>query len=88
MESLELTATFPPAKTFPCFYSVPAGGGSECGTQSCPTLMTPWTVACPWALLGENIGVGCHFLLQVIFPTQGSNLSLLCLLHCRQILYH
>ena len=24
---------------------------------------------------------GCHFLLQGIFPTQGSNLGLLCLLH-------
>ena len=30
---------------------------------------------------GKNIGVGCHFLLQGIFPTQGSNLRLLCLLH-------
>ena len=30
-------------------------------------------------------GVGCPFLLQKIFPTQGSNLGLL---HCRQILYH
>ena len=27
------------------------------------------------------------FLLQGNFPTQGSNLRLLCLLHCRQILY-
>ena len=34
---------------------------------------------------GKNTGVGCHFLLQGIFPTQGWNL---CLLHCRQILYH
>ena len=33
----------------------------------------------------KNIGVGCHSLLQGIFPTQGSNLGLL---HCRQILYH
>ena len=29
--------------------------------------------------------MGCYFLLQRIFPTQGWNL---CLLHCRQILYH
>ena len=29
--------------------------------------------------------MGCHFLLQGIFPTQGLNLGLL---HCRQILYH
>ena len=33
---------------------------------------------------GKNTGVGCHALLQGIFPTQGSNLNLL---HCRQILY-
>ena len=30
----------------------------------------------------------CHFLLQEIFPTQGLNPHLLCLLHCWQILYH
>ena len=32
----------------------------------------------------QNTGVDCHFLLQVIFPTQGSNLGLP---HWRQILY-
>ena len=46
---------------------------------------TPWTVAhwllCPWDSLGKNTGVGCHFLLHGIFPTQGLNLHLLCLLH-------
>ena len=36
---------------------------------------------------GKTTGVGCHFLFQGIFPTQGSNPHLLCLLHCRQILY-
>ena len=30
----------------------------------------------------------CHYLLQGIFPTQGSNLDLLGLPHCRQIFYH
>ena len=54
----------------------------------CPTLMTPWTVAyqllCPWDSPGKNTGVGCHFLLQGIFPTQELNPGLL---HCRQILY-
>ena len=39
---------------------------------------------CPWDFAGKNTGVGCHFLLQRIFLTQGLNL---CLLHCRQILY-
>ena len=28
---------------------------------------------CPWSFPGKNTGVGCHFLLQGIFPTQGSN---------------
>ena len=32
-------------------------------------------------------GVGCHFLLQGIFPTQGSNSHLLSLLHCRWFRY-
>ena len=39
---------------------------------------------CPWDFLGKNTRVGCHFLLQGIFPTQELNLGLL---HCRQILY-
>ena len=34
---------------------------------------------------GKNIGMGCHALLQGIFPNQGLNPGLL---HCRQILYH
>ena len=33
---------------------------------------------------GKKTGVGCHALLQGIFPTQGSNA---CLPHCRSILY-
>ena len=33
----------------------------------------------------QNTGVGCHFLLQRIFPTQGSKPGLL---NCRQTLYH
>ena len=36
---------------------------------------------CPWNFRGKNIGVGCHFLLQRIFLTQGWNLCLLPLLH-------
>ena len=28
-----------------------------------------------------NTGVGCHALLQAMFPTQGSSIFLLCLLH-------
>ena len=60
-------------------------------TQSCPTFCDPGrTVACQAPLFMGFFqarildGVGCHFLLQGIFPTQGLNLSLL---HCRQFLY-
>ena len=55
--------------------------------KSCPTCMTPWTVACQAPLSmgspGKNTGVGFHFLLQGIFPTQESNPGLL---YCRWIL--
>ena len=52
--------------------------------QSCPTA-TPWTAAHQAPLsMGfsrQEYWSGCHFLLQGIFPTQGSNPCLLCLLH-------
>ena len=63
----------------------------ECVLSRVQLFVTPWTVAsgllCLWEFSGKNSGVGCCFLLQGIFPTQGSNLTLLCLLHCRWILY-
>ena len=45
--------------------------------------LQPSRVLCPWDFPGKNTGMGCHFLLQGIFPTQGSNPYLLhlCLLH-------
>ena len=50
-------------------------------TQSCSTLCYPTTVAHQAPLsMGfsrQDIGVGCHFLLQGIFLTQGLNLRLL-----------
>ena len=50
--------------------------------QLCLTLCGPsWTAACQASLSMEfsfkNIGAGCHFLLQGIFPSQGLNLYLL-----------
>ena len=38
----------------------------------------------PWDFPGKSTGEGCHFLLQGIFPTQGSNPGLP---HCGQMLY-
>ena len=70
----------------------------EAKLLSCARLFaTPWIVACtkllcpwdfqgksPWDFQGKSTGVGCHFLLQGIFPNQGSNPGLS---HCRQTLY-
>ena len=46
--------------------------------------LEPTGLLYPWNSPGKDTGVGCHFLLQGIFPTQGSNPDLL---HCRQTLY-
>ena len=44
--------------------------------QSCLTLwphgLWPTRLLCPWDFPGKSTGVGCHFLPQGIFPTQGS----------------
>ena len=45
----------------------------------------PSRLLCPWDYPAKNTGVGYHALLQGIFLTQGSNLCLLWLLHCRWI---
>ena len=38
----------------------------------------------PWNFPGKSTEVGCHVLMQRIFPTQGSNLHLLHLLHWQE----
>ena len=54
--------------------------------QLCPTLCDPMDCSLPGSSVhgdssGKNTGVGCHALLQGIFPTQGLNPYHLCLLH-------
>ena len=56
--------------------------------QSCPCSLQPHglqpaRLLCPWNSPGKDTGVGCHSLLQEIFPIQESNLGLP---QCRQIL--
>ena len=58
--------------------------------QLCPTLCDPKDCSPPGSTVhgdspGKNTWVGCHALLQGIFPTQESNPGLP---HCRQTLYH
>ena len=59
-------------------------------SQSYPTLWDPMGYSLPGSSVhgdspGKNTGVGCHALLQRIFPTQGLNPSLP---HYRWIIYH
>ena len=61
--------------------------------QSCPTLCyskdcSPARLLCLRDFPGKNPGMGCHFLLQRIFPTQGSSPSLWCFLHWQWVLHH
>ena len=46
-----------------------------CDPMDCTRLL------CPWDSPGKNTGMGCHFLLQGIFSTQGSYPHFLCPLH-------
>ena len=76
--------------TFSAFSHSVCSGGLV--AKSCPTLVTPWTVA-PQA--PRSVGFSRQeYCIGLPFPTPGDisdpglNLPLLCLLHCRQIIYH
>ena len=47
----------------------------------------PIRLLCPWDSPGKNTGLGCHALLQGIFPTQKSSPCLLHLLHYKGIFF-
>ena len=49
-----------------------------------PHRRQPTRLPHPWDSPGKNTGVGCHFLLQGIFLTQGLNSSLSGLLHWQE----
>ena len=42
-----------------------------------PHVLEPTRPFCPWNSSAKNMGVGCHFLYQEIFPTKELNLGLL-----------
>ena len=85
MSSSEFPGGTDPANTLIlCFWEIsvilsPLCEGSI--TQSCQTLwpcgLQPTRLLCPWHFPGKNTGVGCHFLLQGIFPSQGPSPHLL-----------
>ena len=57
-------------------------------SQTDSLLLSHWEGQCwllhPWDFQGKSSGVSCHFLLQGIFPIQGSNPGPS---YCRQIIY-
>ena len=55
-----------------------------CLTLLRPHRLQPTRLLCPWDFPGKNTGLGCHFLFQGIFPTQGLNSHFLL---CRWLLY-
>ena len=77
------------------FILVPLWNKSRCvhaqSLQSCLTLCNPVDCSSPGSSVhgdspGKNTGVGCHAILQGIFPTQRSDPDLLWLLNRRQSL--
>ena len=86
-----------PAPDHPASSSVPIDITVQCipacavylVVQSSLTLCNPMDYSPPGSSVhedspGKNTGVGCHVLLQGMFPTKGPNPGLP---HCRQILY-
>ena len=73
--------------------SLPSYITLQCSAQTCPTLCNFMDCNQPGSSVhgifpGVNTGVGCHFLLQGVFPAQGLSLSLHISCTGRQILYH
>jgi len=83
---------YPGVQFMGCMVIAAAAAAAASSLSHVPLFATPWIVARPAPLSmgfssfpGKNTGVGCHFLLQEIFLTQGLNSGLLL---SRQILYH
>ena len=71
-----------PAARAPCWLPHDRHGDGGLVPKMCPTRRNPMNSSptrflYPWGSPGKNTGVGCHFLLQGIFLTQGSNPGLL-----------
>ena len=67
------TLCFPLSFIFKCYYVLSHSVMFDCLQ---PHGLRPARLLCPWNFSGKNTGMGCHFLFQGIFPTQGSNLYL------------
>ena len=78
----------PPASLIQCIFTIFSACARVCSVVSdslWPHGMQPARLLCPRDFPGKNTGLGCHFLLQGIFLTQGLNPWLLHLLHWQAI---
>ena len=81
-QSLELSLHAPRLPPSSLGWELLSVGEKGLVAQSYPILcdphgLQPTRLLCPRDFPGKNTGLGSHSLLQEIFPTQGSNLSLL-----------
>ena len=61
-------------RMYVCVYIYKMKGSRSVVSDSLwPHGLWPTRLLRPWDSPGKNTGVGCHFLLQGIFPTKGSN---------------
>ena len=81
------SVSVPHSRSLLAIYFIYSSICQSCSTVHASSVMSdslqprgPIRLLCPWTFLGKNTGVCCHFLLQGIFPIQGSNPSLLRLL--------
>ena len=83
---IQIFGLVPPLPDLSCHLASPATNmpvlrNSVASDSLGPHGLQPTRLLCPWDSPGKSTGVGCHVLLQGIFPTQGSNLHLLRLLY-------
>ena len=77
-QTLKATYTLSPALPLSSELVLPCVlNGSVVSDSLQPHGLQPARLLCLWHSPGKNTAVGCHSLLQRIFPTQGLNLHLL-----------
>ena len=74
----------PPAEVKNAMLSIAAKSDQPFAFLLRPQGLKPTRLLYPWDFPGKNTGMGCHFLIQRIFSTQGWSLWLP---HCWWILY-
>ena len=84
MASFRQVNSSDPCRSWRNIYKMPSAmqcSVTQVSNSLWPHGIKPFRLLCAWDSPGKITGAGCHFLLQGILLTQGSNSGLLCLLH-------